>query len=408
MKKVISVLILLIILLVGLQFGLSFFKKGHEISYTVDYNDRLFEIYEDYQKSSGDSYNLKITIDNNNFYYVIANSFNKQKRIVKKVEYFKDNDDICIYPVLENGDGTYLECIRDNKLYTSTSFGNKTLVSNIEKTLEEMGYTVSKVSNTSDTKNLVNSTIYTNNILNNDTIIMWSYKGIHTISKNDERAVDILDFDKYENTHGYLVKNYYIIPKYTSSKLLEFSSVNVIYINNYKIETVDLGYTLSSNTYVNGVIDNKIYYTDPNNLLQLEFNPVNKNISLIGSKRLGGKLYDGNWTDANIYDFVNNKILYSVKNSGITAKYDKLIETDLGYYYNVNNEVYFVSKKYLDNPVLLFKGNISNFIAIYATVYFVSDDTLYYFNNNDKIIPILKNNELRYNKNNRISIYRKS
>ena len=96
MKKVISVLILLIILLVGLQFGLSFFKKGHEISYTVDYNDRLFEIYEDYQKSSGDSYNLKITIDNNNFYYVIANSFNKQKRIVKKVEYFKDNDDICI------------------------------------------------------------------------------------------------------------------------------------------------------------------------------------------------------------------------------------------------------------------------------------------------------------------------
>ena len=68
-----------------------------------------------------------------------------------------------------------------------------------------------------------------------------------------------------------------------------------------------------------------------------------------------------------------------------------------------------MSKNHLDIPVLLLeKKGLNNIKVVDNTIYFVLDDTLYYYEEGIGIISVLKNNELRYNILNRIDVYRKS
>lgn len=408
MKRIISILIILVLLFLSFEFGINLLKNGHEISYKIYVGDNIFNIVETYDKKNGDFYLIKIENQNNQFYYIIKNNYNKQKKIIKKIEYFNEDDNTCIYPILNNEEGLYLECIKDGKLYTASSYTDQNFISKIKATLEEKGYNLYKLNDMETIDNYMNSTIYTNNLIENDIVTLWNYKGINTISSEKKDMVNILGFDKYENNHGCLVDNYYIIPNYLSSKVLEFSSVNVIDLNKNEIKKIELGYTLSSDTYINGVVDNKLYYTDPSNLLQLEINPKKANARLIGSKELGGTVYNGKWENINIYDFVKTRILFQKELPKIDYLYEEIIGGYSSYYfYNSIGEVYQLTKNDLNNPILLFRANgLNNFNVIDDTVYYVQDNTLYYYSNKDGIIPVLKNNELHYNTKNRISIYR--
>lgn len=410
MKKTVYILIVLVLSFLIFEWGTTFFKKGHEISYKIYASDITLNIKEVYQKENGDNYLITIQNEKEKFEYIIKNNYNKQKKIIKKIEYFKQDENTCIYPILNDDSGTYLECNLDNKIYTASSNPNQIFISNIEKSLREKGYQLYKANDTTNTKLYNNSTIYTNNIISSDLITLWTYKGINIISNEKNSNINILGFDKYENSHGFLVGNYYIIPNYLSSRVLEFSKVSVINLDSKETKKIDLGYTLSSDSYMNGVIDNKLYYTDPSNLLQIEINPEKENARLIGSKNLGGQIYNGNWQDANIYDFVSNKILFKNEIPDLNISYVDIIESNSNYYfYNNKGEVYQILQNDLNNAILLFKTNgINNFNVIENTIYYVSGDTLYYYNNEDGIIPVLKNNDLLYNTTNRIDIYRKS
>lgn len=413
MKRVISILILIILLFFVFQWGFTFFKKEHEVSYKVFVGDEVFEINEIYQKELGDTYDIVIKNGNNTYSYLIDNKYNKQKKIIKEIKYYNENNNSCLYPILESGEGTYIECVKDGKIYTANSFPDQNFVATIKTNLTEQGYLNVTDIDFSKTKTIGKSTFYSNALIETDIITVWNYKGIDIIKPENSAARASLSFDKYENKHGYLVGKYYVVPNYLNSRVSEFSSVTIINIESKETEKLELNYTLSSNTYINGVIDQKLYYTDPSNLLQIEINPAKKHVRLIGSKELGGQLYQGNWENANIYDFVTKKLLFNEKlPSEVTEKYtyQQIIESDMNYYfYNNSGEVYRVSKNHLDMPVLLFKmGNLNNFKVVENTVYFVLNDTLYYFEEGKEITPVLKNNELRYNTVNRIDIYRKS
>lgn len=410
MKKAISILILLILLFFAGQWALTYFKKGHEVDYQVSYNDKIFDVHEKYSKELDNKYDIIIKNDKEIYYYVLPDTYNKQKKIIKNFEYYEQDGISCIYPILLDEKGSYLQCIKDGVNYSSYAV-NSEFINKIREDLKNKGYSVDTINNTENKEALDNSTIYISNLLDNDYITLWSYKGIQIISKEKKSVQNTLSYDKYENNHGYLVDKYYIIPVYLSNKVLEFNKVNIIDIEKSEIKSVELGYTLSSNTYINGVVDNKLYYTDPSNLLQIEINPKSNNSRLIGSKDIKGQLYNGTWQDVNIYDFVNKKIKFTSIPKEVSKKYNYVkIEGNKNsyYFYNSNGEVYQVSKDNIDVSVLLFKANnLNNFKVVDDTIYYVVGDTLYYFNENSGNIPVLKNNELRYNQLNRVDIYRK-
>lgn len=413
MKKIISILILISLLFFVCQWGIVSFKKEHEVSYKVYYKDEIFNIKEYYQKEEGNKYDIFINHKDDTYSYIVNNKYNKQKKIIKEIKYYNENNDSCIYPILESGEGTYIECSQNGKIYTETSYPNQNFINKIKTALIEEGYYKNKQIDLNETKNINKNVYYEDALIDSDIITVWNYKGIDIIKTNDSTFINGLGFDKYENNHSYLVGNYYIIPNYLSSKVLEFDSVTIINIENKEIKRLKLNHTLSSDTYINGVIDEKLYYTDPSNLLQIEINPKKEKVRLIGSKEIGGQSYKGKWDNANIYDFVSSKILFTEKiPDEITKKYnyEQIIESNMNYYfYNKKGEVYRISKYNIDKPVLLFKiSNLNNFKVVDDTIYFVSNDTLYSYQANNGITTILKNNELRYNTINRVDVYRKS
>ena len=410
MKRAISIFVLIFLLFIGFEFLAIYLKDEHEVKYEVYYEDKVFEIKEKYIKENGNTYNIEIKNSNQSFYYIIDNRFNKQKEIIEKIEYFEKDNYACIYPILENGEGTYLECSKDGKIYSSSYLQTKDFITEISDYLFKKGYSISKQSDTTNTKKLDKSIVYTNNLLANDFISLWDYKGIDIISTDDLKNVPVLNFDKYENKHGYLVDKYYIVPVYLSNKVLEFSSVNIINLEDSSIETIELDNTLSSRTYINGVVDNKLYYTDPSNLIQLEINPKDNSSRLVGNKEIGGQLYNGSWNNYNIYDLAKNEVKFKVENQELSKyNYIELEESAFSYYlYTKEGNMYQVPKDNLDTKILLFNLNdLSNINVVSDTIYFVKDNMLYYYSNKDGIIPVIQNNELRYNTYNRIQVYRK-
>ena len=107
---------------------------------------------------------------------------------------------------------------------------------------------------------------------------------------------------------------------------------------------------------------------------------------------------------------VNNKIVFEDKNKSLDKySYTELKEGDSSYYlYTKDGIMYQVPKDNLDIKIALFdRDNISNINVIGDLVYFAMNDTLYYYSNNDGVVPVLKNNELRYNTYNRVQVYKK-
>ena len=243
MKRIISFLVLLAVLFLGLEFIVTFFTKEYVVNYTIYSNKKEINVKENYSKEKGNVYDVEINIGDNAFYYVIGNKFNKQKRIVKDIVYYEDNGDICVYPILKDDKGAYVECLKDGNLYTKDTYPNRNLVNMISSDLDSRGYKLTYHDDYTDKYG--NSTIYQKNILNGDTVLLWQYKGINIFNANAITGANVLNFDKYDNKLGTLVGKYYVIPRYNSNKVLEFSLLEVVNVETGKSETIDLNnYTL--------------------------------------------------------------------------------------------------------------------------------------------------------------------
>ena len=407
MKRVFSFLILLAVLFLGLEFIVTLFTKEYKDSYSLFLNNKEFKINENYSKEMGDIYDIEITVGDNTFYYVIDNNFNKQKRIVKDVVYYEDNNDVCIYPILKDDSGSYIECVKDNVLYVKNSFPNHNLINLISSDLDNRGYKLDYHEDYIDKYG--NSIVYQKNINENDLIILWNYKGINMFDNRDIKGHNVINFDKYDNKLGTLVGKYYVAPRYENERLFEFNKVEVIDLETNKSETITLkDITLSSSTYVNGIVNGKLYYTDPYNLLQVEIGVSNKFSRLIGSVDLGGQMYDGEkWTNRNIYDF-KQEIKYGKSVSLENYPNSMIYEGKGVYYVYENNNMYQVPKNHLDKKVLLFNGSVNNIYVVDNDLYYVFGDTLYWYSSSKQFVRILVDKDLLYNTNNRISVYRKN
>ena len=408
MKRVISILLLLIVLFFIVEFIVTKFTKNHSVTYTINKDNIKFEIKEEYYKKYDDTYSIEITNGKYSFNYIIDNNYNKQKEIITDIMYFKDNDNLCIYPILKDKKEIYILCSDKNTTYSSYTYPNQSFITEIKNTLLEKKYITVKESLKEESVVYDKTVLYKSNLDEDDKVLLWKYKGIDILTKNKQSSIYTLEFDRYENKLGYLVDKYYVIPNYTNQKVLEFSSVTAINLNNLDKKTIDLDMTLSSDTYINGVIDDKLYYTDPSNLLQVEINPSNSNVRLIGDSSMGGQMYDGQWKDRNIYDFKNSEIKFR-KELNVGISYKDVLEGNGCYYlYTEDGRIYQVLKAYPEKAILIYKtDSLNNFNVVENDIYYVNGENVYNFNimNGNKLI--MTNKDIIYNPNNRVQVYRK-
>lgn len=410
MKKVISLVIILGIFSFVFQVGINFLKKKHDIKYSIEENNIVFDIHEIYTKKD-DTYKLKISMNNNDFLLKFENKYNKQKEIVEEISYYEDltKNLLCISPRLigEKQSSTII-C---NISGTNLTYSAMIMQYDIDFTKVFDNIDLSKYINDISTyDNYFNSKIYSNNF-EEESLILYYYRNIARVKKNEISGVAFALSDVYENKLGVLAGKYYVIPRYTMSP--GYTKIYTFDISENKIRTVGIELEngiISSNTYLNGVVNGKVYMVDRSNKIQYEINPNNDKIRVIGNETIGAQYYhNGDWSTISIYDFINSEIYFS---DNITIpeqfqnKYIEFFETqDAYYYYNEDYEFYRIYKDDLNIQTLLFKTNdIKEVIIKGKNIYFISENELLRYNDKG-LKTLVYNSEYEHNYQNIYSVY---
>ncbi len=415
-QRIISIILLLMILFFVVQWGVTYLKKSHEIIYDFVTNDETFEIKENYRKDYGDMYYVEISLGDEKFYYTFKNDFQKKKKIISDIKMVKNDQLVCIYPILEKGNHSYdIECSSEKKLYSYESMKNDPTVQEFVQMLKKDHINLNSWEEESDEEiGNEQSTAYQKNILEEDKIIVWYYQGIEIFSSAISKSVPLLDWDKYENKHGVLVGKYYLIPTYQSNVVFDFSKMTIVDVTSSNFWTIDFPQMVSQNTYINGVVDGKVYYLDKDHVIQYELNPEQRSIRTIGNQELDAQYYNGTWETVNIYDLINNERKFEI---AYTKQFDfqrddiqEIFESNGSfYYYTQSGDFYQVLKFYPNSEMFLFHvDNPSSVIVNQNTIYYIKGDTLYFYKEGYGNRKVVKNNEFLYNPVNRVQIYKES
>ena len=98
MKKLFFRLLLLFLVYYIIQYAYSLFSKGYVKDYKI-INKYEFEVNEKYssnEKGEYDNYFITVKVNGDEFYFQTFHDFNKQKKVVKNLHYYKNNNISCI------------------------------------------------------------------------------------------------------------------------------------------------------------------------------------------------------------------------------------------------------------------------------------------------------------------------
>ena len=389
MKKVVKKYIILLLILIVLQILHLILKNSHEITYKINNKYQIKETLKD------NIYSYEIKINKDKIKFTEKNIFHKSKKTIKKIETFKKDNLLCIYPVYKNSN---IICKKDNTYYSY--YLVKDEIKDFVKFLEKKGYknnTWKEPSNKE--KRLGQTTIY--NIKKDTYIYLFKYDGFYSINNKKLKQITTFKNDIYINKLGTLVDKYYIVPNYDEK--YEYKQIYIYDITNNKQKTINLKKEISKDSYILGINNNILYIFDKENLIEYEINPKTKTIKEIGNKETGGIIYKNNKEEKiNIYELKNNNITFT-NTYKLKEEYDLIDMYDNYYIYLKDNKLY----KYntTNNQKTLLYEDIDNFKLIKDDIYFIKNDTLYLLDNN--LYKVLNYSELKFNNENRIAIYKK-
>jgi hypothetical protein len=185
------------------------------------------------------------------------------------------------------------------------------------------------------------------------------------------------------------------------------------------MDTLKMDKPISYDSFIQGVVDNKIYLIDKNEKAQYSIDIYSKRVEITGDENNNTKYYDhGKWESKTIFETIDNTLLFNVQGN-IPEKlksYNPLYVDDVGgttdgYYYlyikenNIIN-VYRVDKQNLDILTLLFSvSSIKDIQYESSDIYFVKDDTLFMYRDELGVRPLIKYNEFRFNQDKLYNVY---
>ena len=267
--KIIILLFFLIILIVICKNILTF----DSINYKLKINGSKIKIKE---TLNSDNYYIEIKDDEKVYPFRIYDKLNKKRKIVKEIYSYKDKTIECILPVINDQIYTDVMCYKDNILYDYT-----TLIGDNEQ--------LDRYINSIDLYNLndfKNNEIDTKNIGTVKYNIFSNFKNVVAISTYNgliinDKEIKLFQKDIYNNDISVFIDNYYIIADY--EKNYSFNSFYIVDLETKKVSKLECKSDISYDSYIQGIVDNKIYLYDKDNENQYEINIRQKSVSIVSS-----------------------------------------------------------------------------------------------------------------------------
>lgn len=405
MRRLFFMLVVLFALYLGIQFAFYWFSDGQEYEYKINKDDYVFNIKE-ISNFENNSYLYEIMVNETNFSFQIFNNYNKSFKVLTDIYYYKNEKYECILPIFK-GNKTFTDvmCMNDNHLVYYHNLNDQGLddfVNSISL------YDKNKFIDSTESETKENINIYTKNLIDNHFIGITNYKGLYNINNKFDSIIHNISLfkkDIYNQKLGIFVDSYYVVADYNEEH--SFNKINVINMVTLKSSTIVSDKAISTDSYIQGVVDNKIYLYDKDNNIQYEIDPAKQTIIKLSNEI---KYYDGTWTTMTVKEakeekkFVVNKVDYE------NNDYIKIDQVDSYYYLYKKNgnkyDCYRINKQNQLGLIYLFSTqSIYSINYVDNYVYFIEDNKVKVFNDTFGIKNILDYKELEFNKNINFYVY---
>lgn len=417
MKRAVQIVVLLILLFLVYQFVSMLLINEHTLSYIITNDDKNFQITEKFKKvNHSHDYFFEIEVDDHQFVFHNTSNLNKKKQVIDHVEYFTVGNLFCIYPVIEEkGESKQNDilCDQAGKLVTYSYLRqqNNKVVDAFVQNLQQKEYSNISWDQFDEPESFEQLTLYPKNMVEGYHILLWNYRGIDIVNHDSKYTFHLLNQDRYENTLSRLVGKYYIFPNYDSKhEFNEWYSIDVV---DWTKETLNMDQTVSFDSYVNGVVDGKLYLVDKDNQKQFAVDPKKKEVQEVGNVDLQGKYYYNQWEDRNFYDFMNQNLYFqtSISLESMSKKYGdiEVKKSNQEYYFKTSDGSFYETfEGNLEKEVLLFQdANVVDWKVVDNVIYFLSGSTIYQYDNYTGLKKVVQSNELKYNYQNIFEVYKK-
>lgn len=402
-KKTKIILFVILIIIVLFQVKKIFINK-----YQIEYSINNYLVKEKYYKKEYHYYDLDISNKENNYLFTISHNFNKNKHIIKEIKTFKSNKLVCVLPV-------YKKKVDNNIIYcnlngegVSTSYleeSNNKDYQKIKKKIKK--YNVLLPTSDEYKEEYKKVSVYKRNLLDNHVYYLWDYKGLIVIDSDNNKYHKILDEDLYDNVVATTVNGYYVLFLNDSVR-----GIDNIYYYDYKknkVKVMKIKRLLSSDIYINGVVDNLIYVTDKRNKKEYSIDIKREKIKEVDSEQTKYIVYkNGEVSYLSKSDFLMNEQYFNGFN---TFSGKEVWEDGNVFYYQVGDKIYRAYKSKKNKSTLLLElDNIDAWEVREGEVFLLKDDTLYSYTDSFGLRKIIKTNELKYNYQNiyQIGIFNKN
>ncbi len=401
MKRTLEIVLLLAIIGIIVQLIVQIIKDDHEVQYEITSNKTIFDVKEIYQDGY---YHILVVNKDYKFSILLQNDYNKAKKIIDDIKFAKNDDLMCIYPITDNKN-TNIVCANKNNIYSYDYLKNNSLVKEFVSKLKNEGFSNKAWDDEVKSIKHDNITYYQDNFKNNIYLYIWKYNGFYILKDKVFTTNDLYNRDTYTNNPVLVYDKYYVVADY--SKKYDFSDISIYDMTNNTVKKVYFDTSLSYNSYFNGMINNKIYLLDKDNLVQYEINPKNKSYNVVGNKELNAVYYNKEWKTINIYDMVKKEYKFVTEDvPEQLKKYPTYIGDDM-YIYENNDKIYQFDP-ITDTHLLLYENKDITDIKISGNdVYFIIENTLYAYDKLYGIMPLVRYKEFAFNKSNMYAVYTK-
>jgi len=400
-----NILILVFIIIIVFCF-VKYLRRGHIAKYKIKNDGYTFEIVETRtrnEKKETDNYYLEISVNNSLFTYELFDDFDSKHKIVKNIYYYRDKNYTCVYPVLYGNYNVDIKCLNGSIYYYYHDLvGQDAKLDEFASSLRK--YKLSSYQdNETKTKTEAKMKIYTNNLVDDHNVALTTLNGIYSI--NDHKEVEVFKNDIYNRPISIITNNYYLVADYSQKhQFREFTLINLDGLKEYTITASDY---ISLNSYIQGVVDGDVYLYDPDNEEQYKINLSKHKIEKLVNKNKKVRFYqDNEWTY--ISQVKANNIVYFPNNS----KMDEFSDYNLVYKYGNKQSGYYYLYEKEDDHYKVYRSPVQNIHAIEYIfdvkdidsiiylddyVYFVDDNSIYYYNQTTGIRKIIEYDELKFN-----------
>ena len=379
MKRIFGLLFIMFAAYLLIQLGYTYLSKGYEIKYDVNgYN--VFEKYIARTSGEKDSYYIEVTDGTDTFILNTYKNFNKQKELVKDVHIINVDKYKCAYIELKIKDfKSNITCINNGIYYNYEDIKGKN--SELDKKIGELNYDLANFTDTAEeVKRTTGIFVSQANLINKQFMGLTSYRGIYLINNYSDvkflYEIDLFEEDNINQKISAYVNHYYLVADYNQKYTFDkFYLIDITFGDKKEIKYHS---KISFDSYIMGVIGDKVYLLDCDNKKQYEIDITERSIIEVGNENIGIKYYNnGEWEKMNYVTAVNNKPKFNINSIKVDG-YERVDliggkETGYKYYYKKNGNKYDVYRSMQKNDKLTYlftTTSIDNIVYYNDYVYF--------------------------------------